>query len=102
VCECCSRLLARICATGFLDSKTGRRRSEIEGFAEALQKAALGDLFSAIHFVPLTVIEPGSEVNKCNRDFRQFDSLPLLWLSAITSHQDVTNFTDRTHRLVLN
>ena len=31
---------------------------EIEGFADAVQKAA-GDSFSAIHLVARTVIEPG-------------------------------------------
>jgi hypothetical protein len=40
---------------------------EIEGFADALQKAA-GVLFSAFHVVPRTVVEPGSGVNERDRD----------------------------------
>ena len=44
---------------------------EIEGFADAVQKAA-GDFFSAIHVAPRTVIS-GLGVKACNRDITPID-----------------------------
>jgi len=43
---------------------------EIRGFAEAFQKAA-GDLFSAIHVVPRTAIEPGQPKKGVNEMVRR-------------------------------
>jgi hypothetical protein len=45
-----------------------------------------------------------NRVNECNRDFASVKVWPgfALWLLAVTAHQEVTHFTDRTRSFVSN